>query len=97
MNTPYQLDLFERGDYCADNIKILTQDEAEGFQFALIARLCADYPLVSEQCIRRGIEACRRASVLPDYYINRYLKRDASIIKNEIVEQSYRDLMQELN
>jgi len=82
-----------RTEYDSRSIKILSQIEQDEFNFALVARLTAEFPLYSERIIRRGIEACRRAGVSTDYFIERYLKDNkVNYPLNKLVEDAYKDI-----
>jgi hypothetical protein len=62
--------------YTAENIQILTADEAaERFGWAKVAEWAEQYHRPAEW-IARGLEACRRAGVPPDYFERRYLRRE---------------------
>lgn len=83
-------------DYSASSIRVLTQAEiVDKFEWANVGFLAEQYPLANIVFIRRGIEACRRCSVDPSYFIHRYLDKDATIPLNRDVEAAYRELMNE--
>jgi hypothetical protein len=82
--------------YDASSIKILAPDEASSrFDWANVIALADKYPLKSVKHIQRGLEACRRCSVDPDYFIQRYLDDNKAIPVNRDVEASYREIMRE--
>ena len=83
-------------DYNASSIRVLTQTEVVAkFEWANVGFLAEKYPLANIVFIRRGIEACRRCSVDPSYFIQRYLDKDTTIAINRDVEAAYRELLNE--
>jgi hypothetical protein len=82
--------------YDASSIKILAPDEVSSrFDWANVIALSDKYPMKSIGHIQRGLEACRRCSVDPDYFIKKYLDDDNTIPKNTDVEAAYREIMRE--
>jgi len=80
--------------YTASNIVILTTAEiADRFGWAKVAELAERYRR-PEQWIARGLEACRRAGVDPDYFERRYLQRQ-DIPRNEQVDAAMREMAME--
>lgn len=80
--------------YNADSIRILDAgDIVERFDWAQAAELAAQYRR-PQQWIERGLEACRRAGVERDYFIDRFLKR-LPIPRNDVVDAAFRELLTE--
>jgi len=80
--------------YTASNIVILTTAEiADRFGWVKVAELAERYRR-PEQWIARGLEACRRAGVDPDYFERRYLQRQ-DIPRNEQVDAAMREMAME--
>jgi hypothetical protein len=83
-------------EYNASAIKILPPDEVSSrFDWANVIALSDKYPMKSIGHIQRGLEACRRCSVDPDYFIKRYLDNDHTIPRNTAVEAAYVEIMKE--
>ena len=79
-------------DYSASSILILTPEETtERFGWIRVETLAAQYRKPAKW-IERGLEACRRAGVVDDYFERRYLKREP-IPRNEIVDAAMRDIL----
>ena len=79
-------------DYTAANIHILEPNEvASRFSWAKVAALAERYHR-SPDWIGRGLEACRRAGVDGDYFIDRYLRR-LPIARNDLVDEAMRELL----
>ena len=80
--------------YTAANIVILTPAEtADRFGWVKAAELAERYRK-PEQWVQRGLEACRRAGVDPDYFEHRYLQR-LNIPRDELVDAAMRELATE--
>jgi len=80
--------------YTASNIVILTTAEiADRFGWVKVAELAERYRR-PEQWIARGLEACRRAGVDPDYFERRYVQRQ-DIPRNEQVDAAMREMAME--
>jgi hypothetical protein len=83
-------------EYNAKSIKILTPEQVSGrFGWAYVIQLSDKYPSSSPEFISRGLEACRRCSIPPDYFIEKYLDNDASVPKNTDVEEAYKEILHE--
>ena len=81
--------------YTAANIRVLTEQEVdERFTWARVGALAQKYSRPSDW-IARGLEACRRANVEPEYFIARYLERDASTPFNAAVDEAMREILLE--
>ena len=81
-------------DYTAASIRILEPTEiTTRFTWSRVAALADEYRRPAAW-IARGLEACRRAGVSEDYFIGRYLRREA-IAKDEGVDQQMRELATE--
>ncbi len=75
--------------YDASCIKILPKEEIEGrFAWQRIQALAHEYKR-DAKWIEAGIEACRRSSVDPDHFIERYLKGNKNIPHNQLVIDAY--------
>lgn len=82
-------------DYNASSIKILQPEEAsERFEWLKIQDLANHYHCTIEW-IERGFEACWMAGVDKQYFISRYLEKDATVQINARVNDAYRDLLHE--
>jgi hypothetical protein len=82
-------------DYTAESIRILEPAEVEErFGWAQAAALAERYRR-PEPWIRRGLEACRRAGVEADYFVERYLRKRRDIPRNPAVEECMRELLAE--
>lgn len=80
--------------YTASNIRVLTPAEtADRFGWVKAAALAEQYRK-PETWIARGLEACRRARVDPDYFERRYLQR-LNIPRDERVDAAMRELATE--
>jgi len=85
-------ELHQPDGYDAKCIRVLRADEvAERFDWAKSGELAHKYKR-DVNWVEMGMEACRRASVDPSYFIRRYLEKEEGIDKNPLVEQAYRDL-----
>lgn len=81
--------------YTAADIRVLTDLEVdERFTWARVGALAQRYSRPVEW-IARGLEACRRADVDPEYFIARYLERDAATPFNTVVDEAMRDILAE--
>lgn len=80
--------------YTADSIRILDHSEAAvRFAWLDVETLAARYRR-PRQWIARGLEACRRAGVDRQYFVDRYLeKRD--VPRNPVVDAAFRELLSE--
>ena len=81
--------------YTAADIRVLTSDEIDTrFTWARVGALAEQY---SRPCdwIARGLEACRRAGVDPDYFIARYLQHDSTTPFNRAVDEAMREILME--
>jgi hypothetical protein len=78
--------------YTADNIKILSNQEAvEDMPWLQIESLAKRYNK-DVDFVKRGIEACLLADVSPNYFIDRYLKGNKDIPVDESVAYQSREL-----
>jgi hypothetical protein len=78
--------------YTASAIRILTADEvADRFSWARVAELAERYRKPAAW-IERGLEACRRAGVGDEYFVDRYLKREP-IARDDRVDEQMRELL----
>jgi hypothetical protein len=82
-------------NYDASSIRILSEIERDVFNFHLIAKLKLEYPNYPAHVIEIGIEACRRASIDTNYFVERYLKGNKEIPLNSAVESAYSEIKQE--
>jgi hypothetical protein len=83
-------------EYNADSIRILQPDEAtQRFEWLRIQELAHEYNR-SPKWIARGFEACWRAGVEKDYFIERYLNKNKDIPFNEVVNEAFMELLQEI-
>lgn len=81
--------------YTAADIRVLTGQEVDvRFTWARVGALAEQYSRPAEW-IARGLEACRRAGVEPEYFIARYLQRDASTPLNPVVDEAMRQILAE--
>ena len=81
--------------YTAADIRVLTKQEVDvRFTWARVGALAQQYSRPSDW-IARGLEACRRANVEPEYFIARYLERDASTAFNPVVDEAMREILAE--
>lgn len=81
-------------EYTADSIRILDHSEAtHRFAWLDVETLATHYrrPVA---WISRGLEACRRAGVDRDYFVDRYLER-RDVPRNPIVDTAFRELLNE--
>lgn len=80
--------------YTASSIRILTPAEtADRFGWVKVAELAERYRK-PEAWVQRGLEACRRAGVDPDYFERRYLQR-LDIPRDEQVDAAMREMATE--
>ena len=80
--------------YTAANIHILTPSEvASRFTWARAVELAERYRKPAAW-IERGLEACRRAGVGDDYFVQRYLRREP-VPRHEGVDAAMRELLTE--
>lgn len=80
--------------YTASNIRVLTPAEtADRFSWVKVAELAERYRR-PETWIARGLEACRRAGVDPDYFERRYLQR-LDIPRDDRVDAAMREMITE--
>jgi hypothetical protein len=78
--------------YNADSIRILDPAEiSERFTWARIGELAARYNR-SPAWIERGLEACRRAGISDDYFVQRYLQREP-IPRHDGADAAMRDML----
>jgi len=78
--------------YDASCIKILPRLEIEArFPWERIQSLAHEYKR-DPKWIEQGIEACRRSSVDPRYFIEKYLKKNVDIPKNQLVTDAYLEI-----
>ena len=81
--------------YTAAQIRILSQDDAcDRWDWARAGALSAQYG-VPEEAIQRGLQACERAGIGPDYYVTRYLIGNRSEPLNPLVDEAMRELLRE--
>jgi hypothetical protein len=79
--------------YDASSIQILDHEQVmEKFFWAKAGELAATYRLPMEW-IERGLQACERAGVPHDYFVDRYLNKQRAIPKHDGVEAAMRDLL----
>lgn len=80
--------------YNADSIKILNSDEAKRkFEWLQVGKLAAKFSM-PEEFIERGLECCRRIGVNPEFFVNRYLKREGTPFNSEF-EAVYKEILNE--
>ncbi len=81
-------------EYTAESIRILDHSEAaQRFAWLDVETLATRYRRPAAW-IARGLEACRRAGVDRQYFVDRYLeKRD--VPRNPIVDEAFRELLNE--
>lgn len=78
--------------YDASSIKVLKPEEAEeSFQWLKAENLSSEY-MVPLKCVQRGLETSTILGIKPDYYINKYLKKQDIDIMPEFIEV-YKTLM----
>ena len=81
-------------DYNAASIRILEPSEvAQRFGWAKVAELAERYRKPAAW-IERGLEACRRAGVGDEYFVQRYLRREP-VPRHEGVDAAMRELLTE--
>ena len=81
--------------YTAADIRVLTDQEVDvRFTWARVGALAERYSRPTGW-IARGLEACRRANVDPDYFIARYLERDTAIPFDTTVDEAMREILAE--
>ena len=81
-------------DYNASSIRILEPTEIiQRFTWARVAELAERYRKPAAW-IERGLEACRRAGVGDDYFVQRYLQR-LPVPRHEGVDAAMRELLTE--
>ena len=81
--------------YTAADIRVLTEKEVDArFTWARVSALAERYSRPTDW-IARGLEACRRAGVDPDYFIARYLERDAATPFDSAVDEAMREILEE--
>ena len=81
--------------YTATDIRVLTDQEVDTrFSWARVGALADQYSRPTDW-IARGLEACRRAGVDPDYFIARYLERDAATPFDAAVDEAMREILAE--
>jgi hypothetical protein len=81
--------------YTAADIRVLSDQEVdERFTWARVAALAEKYSRPTDW-IARGLEACRRADVEPEYFIARYLERDAGTPFDSTVDEAMREILAE--
>lgn len=81
--------------YNADSIKILNSDEAEQkFEWLQAGRLASEFNM-PEDFISRGLECCRRIGFNPEFFVNRYLKKDGTPFSPEF-DAVYKEILNEL-
>jgi hypothetical protein len=81
--------------YTAADICVLTDQEVDArFSWARVGALAERYSRPTDW-IARGLEACRRAGVDPDYFIARYLERDAATPFDSAVDEAMREILAE--
>lgn len=79
-------------EYSASAIKILNSDEAEQkFEWLQVGKL-ADKFNTPEEFIERCLECCRRIGFNPEFFVNRYLKRDGTPFSSEF-EAVYKEIL----
>lgn len=80
--------------YDERNIRILAPHEIEErFEWSRIGELAAKYHRPAEW-IERGLEACRRCGVDPDYFVARYLERKP-VTRREDVTVAFTEILRE--
>lgn len=78
--------------YDAKSIRVLSDQEALNSTPWLAAETLASTYDKPVEFIRRGLEACRLAEVHQSYFIDRYLRGDKDVPKNDAVEHHSRIL-----
>ena len=80
--------------YTASAIRILEPTEiSQRFSWARVAELAERYRKPAAW-IERGLEACRRAGVGDEYFVQRYLRREP-VPRHEGVDAAMRELLTE--
>ena len=81
--------------YTAADIRVLSDQEVDvRFTWARVGALAEQYSRPTGW-IARGLEACRRANVDPDYFIARYLERDTTMPFDCAVDEAMREILME--
>jgi hypothetical protein len=81
------------GEYMADSIKILSDEEAaERFGFAAVGRLSERYPGSAPAFIARMVQACQLSGWPIDDAERRYLAGDKSVEPTPEFRACHRDL-----
>lgn len=81
-------------EYNADSIKILDHDEAiERWFWAKAGTLATQYAR-SEEWVSRGLQACERAGVPHNFFIDKYLKK-LPLPKHDGVTEAMREILLE--
>ena len=81
-------------EYNADSIKILDHDEAiERWFWAKAGELATQYSR-PEEWVSRGLQACERAGVHHNFFIDKYLKK-LPLPKHDGVTEAMREILLE--
>ena len=81
--------------YSSDNIKINHDKFDQRYDWRLAEELSLQYTKPIDW-IRRSIKACRLSGITPEYFINKYLKKE-DIEINELVDKNMRDILIKYN
>lgn len=80
--------------YDENSIRVMSADEIEQcFDWLRLANLAKEHHLPVDW-VRRGFEACWRAGIAPDYFINKYIfKKDVTMVPE--FESVFREIVNE--
>lgn len=81
-------------EYNAKSIRILSAKDIQGFDWNRARQVADDYNKPIE-FVSRGFEACRLAGLSPDWFINKYLEKEAIPDNPEFLE-IYKDLLKNI-
>jgi hypothetical protein len=59
-----------------------------------VEALARDYN-TDKAFVGRGIEACRRCSVDPEWFVQKYLEHEPSCPRNPVVEEAFLEILKE--
>lgn len=79
--------------YTAKNIRILSDDEINEFDWAKSGKLAAQYKLPLD-FVGRGFECSRRLGINTQYFIDKYLKKKSVEVVPEF-EEVYKEILKE--
>ena len=85
----------EKGIYIQSNQQAMAlENKRKSLDKTLIKSLSKKYGKY-EIWVANGLEACRRCGLGHDYFIERYLKGNKSIPKNDLIDDAFRDVLLE--